>query len=106
MPANGPILALVRPSSDAEIMIRNRRLNQLPVSQWTQEELVPARTRRVVLRAVDRVKPGSRLLIERERSSWSPTQLAALRALRKRFSFNEIDRQGLLSVVDLQPRSG
>jgi hypothetical protein len=87
-------------------MIRNRRLNQLPVSQWTQEELMPARTRRVVLDAVAGVQPGTHLLIERDRSNWSPTQLAALGALQRRFVFQEIDRQGRLSVVDLRPRAG
>lgn len=65
-PGDGPIPTVATTESTVTVLMESGRVNALPVSHFLQEGLVLDRSWPRVRRAIDRLEPGSLILVERQ----------------------------------------
>jgi len=115
-PRGAPVLVIVAPELSVETLVRSGRVNLLPISHPQQENIVPDQAIPRVLRAIDRLRPGTLMLAQPdifdpiEPPSDLLNELVALQKLavdriRARFDLQEIERSPSgLAIVRLVPR--
>ena len=99
-----PALVLLEPELTVETLLRTDRVNRLPIGHPEQDNLVLDEARPRVLRAVDRLRPGTLMLVapasfgrparpiaENTPEALVALQKAALDRIRARFGLQLVD---------------
>ncbi|HEV7459697.1 MAG TPA: hypothetical protein VGN78_04110 [Solirubrobacteraceae bacterium] len=110
-PGKGPAVVLMEPDLTVETLIRSRRVNRLPLGDVIQDDLITASLLPRIVRTVDRLAPGTPMLIEPHADPRvnaidqpTPLELATYNVIRRRFDLQTVTTSASgLSVVRLVP---
>lgn len=113
-PRTGPVVVLLEPDLMVETLLRSRRVNRLPLADILQDNLIRDTLLPRVARAVDRIPPGTPMLVQLRPDPAvnpfeqpTPLHRETMELIRRRFALKLITTSPSgLSVVRLVPHRG
>lgn len=95
---NAPTARLLSSSDDVELAMRSGRLNSLPWSDPAQDDLIFTRTWPRVERAIAAMPDRTWLITDGPNADWTHLQYKTVAALRDRYDFEEVARDGIVRI--------